>query len=174
MQLAACTAIVSMTNTANPYHKEKISFGDRLNDIQIKQAINISIKQQGLTASTNLYVYNGYVIITGATTSIITSTAIKSIALNTKGVRAVYNHLPIGKKLTVYQQVKGIWLGIKLKLALIANNHINNSRIVFYIYNSQVYFMGIVTDAEAQAVIKTAKSIHGITDIVTAFEYKKS
>jgi len=94
---------------------------------------------------------------------------ITKIAWETKGVRSVKNNIAIKQKFSIKNVTKDVLITSQLKTALILNKKVKSSNFNIDTINQKIYVFGIAhDDAEKKEIIKEAKQITDVKEIVTS------
>lgn len=173
--LTACTPFLATTSdgtVAEDYSSR--TFGTVIEDnaIESKSAINISLADPKLD-KTNIKVnsYNRVLLITGQVPSESLKTVVTTTAEKIRHVRRVHNELEIIPTITFGKRMRDSFLKTKIKSRLIATDGVNSGRVEVIVENSKAYLMGLVTQDEANRVVKSVQQVSGLQKIVKAFEY---
>lgn len=175
LSLGACSSFTVLTHDG-PIEED---FGRRTqgsiaedNEITDKVRINSRFDSR-INEDANLQVksFNKIVLLTGQVANSNAKLAAGDIARAVRNVRSVHNQLEIGQAVGFGQRSKDRLLATKIRTRLLAADDIESSRVEFVVENSAVYFMGLVTRAEALRIIEAAQQAAGIKKIVKVFEY---
>ena len=142
--------------------------------------IDDSVMQQNLRAkivaldSSNLLsvkakVLDGRIFITGKANSVEEKLKITKLAWEIKGARSVKNDLHIKEKFNFKRAAKDVLITSQLRAALISSKKIKSVNYNIDTYKKKVYVYGIAaSDEERKEVIKEAKGILDVEDVVTS------
>ncbi len=115
--------------------------------------------------------FKGIILITGQVPSAemipIATTEVESL----RNVRKVYNELVMAGSTSMLSRTNDSWLTTKVKSALAAKEETDATRIKIVTENGVVFMMGLLSQEEADAAVKTAREIQGVQKIVKIFEY---
>lgn len=173
--IAGCTSIVDATsNKPIEPATDKRTPGTVLDDERLEVIVGVNIRKADPAlkqSNIDIHSFNGAVLITGQTRS----EALKSLATKTTSqlsqVKKVHNELGIKNNLSFTQRTNDTWIASKLKVALIADKQVKNSKIKTIVEDSVVYFMGFVTPSEGDHIANIASNIRGVREVVKVFEY---
>jgi len=142
--------------------------------------IDDSVMQQNLRAkivaldTSNLLsikakVLDGRIFITGKVNSVEEKLKITKLAWEIKGARSVKNDLHIKEKFDFKRAAKDVLITSQLRAALISSKKIKSVNYNIDTYKKKVYVYGIAaTDEERKEVIKEAKGILDVENVVTS------
>ncbi len=120
--------------------------------------------------------YNYKVLLTGE----VPTPAIKSLATSKvtqiDKVVKVINELAVAESSSLVSRSKDTWITTKVKTSLfsVELEGFDPTRVKVITERGIVYLMGIVTRAEAEAAVDTARNIDGVAKVVKVFEYIES
>ncbi len=173
--LTACTPFMAMTSDGSVVENYgERTFGTTIEDnsIESKAAINIPRADPELeNAHIRPHSYNRVLLITGQVSSKQLKKTVTATAEKIRHVRRVHNELEVIKPITFLDRSKDSFLKTKIKSRLIATEGVDSGRIVVIVENAKVYLMGLVTQDEADRVVKAVQQVAGLQKIVRAFEY---
>ena len=142
--------------------------------------IDDSVMQQNLKAkivaldssyllSVKAKVLDGRIFITGKAKSVEEKFKITKLAWEIKGARSVKNDLQIKEKFDFKRAAKDVLITSQLRAALISSKKIKSVNYNIDTYKKKVYIYGIAAhDEEREEVIKEAKGILDVEDVVTS------
>ena len=168
------TAIVAGATTAASINHDRRSAGSVIDDqgIEFKAASALSSNKEIYDQShINVTSYNGIVLITG---EILNESLKQQVTAEIKSipkVRQIHNELIIAAPSSLPSRSSDTWLTAKIKTRLTTASNINPFYIKVVTENDIVYLMGIVSHAEADAVIAVVSQSAGVQRIIKIFEY---
>lgn len=153
--------------------------GMTVEDSTIERWISNELKKRDARlgdANISVDSYNGTVLITGQVPSLELSNLALDIARNARMARVIHNELTVSANATASEKAFDAWIKTKISAALTANKiqnpeAIDPARLDIVVRNKKVYLMGMVTRSEAESVVASVSTIHGIIEILKAFEY---
>lgn len=116
--------------------------------------------------------YHGIVLLAGQVTTAGASQSIIQFAHQVPGVRRVYNAIIITRPFPLSHRSKDTWITTKVKTHLLTNKTLPFNTIKVITFNRTVYLMGIVTPREANQAKELARTVQGVSRVVTLFQYK--
>ncbi|MCB1644228.1 MAG: BON domain-containing protein [Pseudomonadales bacterium] len=122
-------------------------------------------------AHINITSFNGTVLVSGQVPSEAAKTAAAAAIQNLRKVKKIHNELEVAGPTSTMARANDSYLTAKVKTALLLNGDTEALRIKVVTENNVVYLLGLVTRAESDAVVETARSVFGVQKIVKAFEY---
>ncbi len=129
-------------------------------DAQISREVNISVTSM-----------NGIVLLTGEALSHDEVRRATAISRGYTEARQVINEIEILEKTGFSSRSRDSWITTKVKSALVRSRDISASRVKVVTERGNVYLLGMVTTAEADAAVEVARRVKGVVRIVKAFEY---
>jgi len=123
--------------------------------------------------NSNIYVssYNGAILLTGQVPDLATKESAVFEAKVTPGVRQIYNYLEIRLPQSLGASSQDSFITTQIKTKLFGLKDVSSNNVKVITTNSVVYLFGIVTQAQATEIAKTAANISGVEKVVTLFEY---
>ena len=115
--------------------------------------------------------YNGNVLLAGQVASEDLSTQAENIASQVRHVRNVHNELQVVGSGSFLARTNDTWLTSKVKSRLLINGDAPGWRTKVVTENGVVYLMGLLTHAEADAVVAQVQKVYGVQKIVKIIEY---
>ncbi len=115
--------------------------------------------------------YNGVVLLAGQVATQPLKADAQQVAQRVAKVRKVHNEIEISGPISYVARTNDSWLTGKVKTKLVAADHVNGSKVKVVTENGTVYLMGMLTRAEADAVVDVTSSVYGVQKIVKVFEY---
>ncbi|NHI01182.1 division/outer membrane stress-associated lipid-binding lipoprotein [Oceanimonas sp. MB9] len=95
----------------------------------------------------------------------------EEIVRGVPGVTEVFNEVRIGQPLSLTQQSKDTWLTSKVKSTLLAEKNIDGSKLKVVSENGEVFLIGLVTQKEGDIAVQMTRSIAGVRQVMTMFEF---
>lgn len=150
--------------TVGAYIDDNITLEPRLrsqlrNDESLGDAVNISV-----TA------FNGIVLLTGEVNTDQQRRRAGEIVDANPSTRKLVNELELAGKTNVIGRANDALLTGKVKTQLLKDEN-TAPTIKVVTEHSKVYLLGLVTQAEADAAVESARQVRGVTHIVKVFEY---
>ncbi len=121
-------------------------------------------------ANVNVHVYNGAVLLTGQAQNSNIKAEAERVATAAADVVTVHNQIRIANSTAVSTQAHDVWLSSKVRTNLLANKEVNSLKIDVVVEDSEVFLMGIVSEAEAQKAIEVVRNISGVSKVFSVFE----
>ncbi len=168
--LAAGTIVVTAVDLAYDRRTAGVYVDDNVVELKIQHEISLDPKLKG---SVNISVtsVNGIVLLTGETPTEEQKQLVEKVARSQSEVRQVVNELEIGGRTGLGSRRHDVWLNVKVKTRLMRTEEIKATHVNVVIERSNVYLMGLVTEAEAEAAVNAARSVKGVVRIIKVFEY---
>ena len=152
----------------------KRTFGAFVEDgnIERKVAVNLARASAELDESRIVTVsYNGNVLLAGQVANEDLKTQAGNIAEKVRHVRHVHNELQVVGSNSFLARTNDTWLTSKVKSRLLINGEAPGWRTKVVTENGVVYLMGLLTRAEADAVVEQVQKVYGVQKIVKIIEY---
>ncbi|NIP73384.1 MAG: BON domain-containing protein [Gammaproteobacteria bacterium] len=117
--------------------------------------------------------YNQVVLLTGQAPSQELRSRAESLVRTVPKVRRVHNEIQIASPSALSARSSDTWITSKVKVRLfrIEMKNFDPTRVKVTTSNGTVYLMGLVTRAEADAVVDVVRKIEGVQRVVKIFEY---
>lgn len=90
---------------------------------------------------------------------------------NIQGVRHLHNQVRIQAPLTAGQISNDAWITTKVKAALATKPELRSVKISVMTENREVFLLGYVNSAHADAATEVARNVSGVKQVIRAFEY---
>ena len=152
----------------------KRTFGAFIEDgnIERKVAVNLARASAELDESRIVVVsYNGNVLLAGQVANDDLKAQAGNIADQVRHVRHVHNELQVVGSNSFLARTNDTWLTSKVKSRLLINGDAPGWRTKVVTENGVVYLMGLLTRAEADAVVEQVQKVYGVQKIVKIIEY---
>ena len=127
----------------------------------------------GKTSSISITSYNQIVLITGQIESEKAKAEVEQQIKSVKKIKRVVNELVIGSTATASEITRDSYITAEAKLSLlnIGLPGFDTTMVKFKTERGVVYLMGMVTQQEADAVVRHIRAISGVRKVVKVFEY---
>ena len=145
--------------------------GTQIDDSIMQKSISAKIlaKDKKYLLAVKTKVLDGRIFVTGKVDSPEEKLMITKLAWETKGARSVRNDIKIKEEFNFKQSAKDILITSQLRTAIIVNKNIKATNYQIDTYKKKIYVYGIASDEEERKeVIKEAKSILDVEDVVTS------
>lgn len=122
---------------------------------------------------TNLTIFNGVVLVTGEASSQKVIDGIVNLIQTTPNVKRIENAIAIMPKSSFFGRSNDAAITTKVKTALLSLKLPNFDPALINISTERgnVYLMGLVTQAEANAITEKARRVSGVKSVTKVFEY---
>ena len=147
------------------------SVGTQIDDsvMQKNLSARLIIKDKKYLLSVNTKVLDGRIFVTGKVDDPEEKLQITKLAWETKGVRSVKNDIKIKEDFNFSQSAKDLLITSQLRTALIFNKNIKATNYQIDTYKKKIFIYGIsLTDEERKEVVKEAKEILDVKDIIAS------
>lgn len=174
--LTGCASMLApMSEKPLDQNHGKRTFGAKIEDhnIERKTKTNLyrsepSLREDGKVKVVSI---NGNVLIVGEVATNNTKQSAGKIAQQIRHVRSVHNELSVGNKASVFSGISDTWITTKTKTRLLLASQVPGRRTKIVTRRGVVYIMGLMTKAEADAVVKRVQRVYGVQKIVKIIEY---
>lgn len=121
----------------------------------------------------NIISFNGIVLLTGETPTPEARQRMEDKVRAIEGVRRVQNEISIAAPSAFASHASDAWITTKAKASLVKVklDNFDPTRVKVHTENGTVYLMGLVTRAEAAAVVDEVRQVRGVQRVVKVFEY---
>ena len=175
LSLSGCVRMVaSMSDEPTDQNHGKRTFGAKIEDRSIRNKVRINLyRGDERLRETRLKVtsFNGNVLITGQAADEALKRKATDIAEDVRHVRDVHNEMKIAGATSWLSRFNDGWLTSKTKTRLLLNGDTPGVRTKVVTDNGVVYLMGLLTRAQADAVVEQAQRVYGVQKIVKIIEY---
>ncbi len=147
------------------------SVGTQIDDsiMQKNLSARIILSDKKYLISIGSKVLDGRIFLTGKVDDPEEKLKLTKMAWETDGVRSVRNDIKIKEDFDFKQSATDILMTSKLRTALILNNDIKATNYQIDTYKKKIYLYGIsITADEKKEVIKEAKKIKGVDDVIAS------
>lgn len=140
-------------------------------NIEIKTTTTL-FEDDEIWKDTNIDVisYNGIVLLVGqAPTSSLRKRAKKEVEKISK-IRKIYNQIRIAAPISFFASRNDEFLTSKVKSSMLFTEAFPSTKIKVVTENSEVFLLGLVTEAEANKAVEVARNVDGVTRVIKVFE----
>lgn len=151
-----------------------------LPDLIVDQGIEMAAtrafqRSASLTRDSHIRVvsYNGVVLLAGEVSSEAASAKAEQIVRNLDGVRRLVNELAVTEPSHLGTRLKDTALTARVKTAIggVDRENFDATRVKVVSIRGNIYLMGLVTQAEGEAVLEKVRYVKGVDRVVSVFEY---
>ncbi|NBH75710.1 MULTISPECIES: division/outer membrane stress-associated lipid-binding lipoprotein [Rodentibacter] len=122
-------------------------------------------------ARVNAVSYSARVLLIGQVPSENTKETATGLAKGVDGVVDVYNELRVNPKITIGQISKDSWITTQVKSKMLVDDRVKSTDVKVITENGEVFLLGNVTQAQADAAAEIASKISGVQKVVKVFKY---
>ncbi|WP_404342487.1 division/outer membrane stress-associated lipid-binding lipoprotein [Pseudoalteromonas mariniglutinosa] len=173
--LQGCAAaVVAGTAGAVTAAHDRRTIGAQIDDnnIEIKSALALSeIPRLEKYANLDTISVNGIVLLIGQVANQEMKMQAQQAIENVNGIRKIHNQIRIGSNISITTKTHDSWLTSKVKAQLLTAKNISSNNIKVVTENSEVFLMGLVSDAEAAIAVELARNVSGVERVIKVFEY---
>ena len=175
--VSACSSLHTANNGATHQNGER-TVQTAINDIRVENEIKNLIKKelpQAGTSRIELHVFHRTVLITGQVPDTTMKEKISRLAEKVAVTGKVHNELEIRQPLSWQEIADDSLIATRTKGQLVGTDGIDSGKISVIVENRVLYLMGLVTQEESERIVRSVKSVPGLTKIVRAMEiYEKT
>ncbi|MDP6925945.1 MAG: BON domain-containing protein [Rhodospirillales bacterium] len=174
--LSGCGAVVSAGATVGVAAVQERGIKGKANDITIEalildQYVRVGLK---LTTTIGVEVYEGRVLLTGATTDSRLSDQAVKLAWKVDGVKEVLNEIQTTKNTSATDYAQDTWITAQLKSKLTFDIEILAINYVVETVNGTVYLIGVgQNQAEIDRAVQHATGIKYVRKVISHVRLKK-
>ncbi|OOF45304.1 division/outer membrane stress-associated lipid-binding lipoprotein [Rodentibacter trehalosifermentans] len=128
-------------------------------------------EQINAEARVNAVSYSARILLIGQVPSESTKSTATDLAKGVEGVTDVYNELRISPKISIGQISKDSWITTQVKSKMLVDNRVKSTDVKVITENGEVFLLGNVTQAQADAAAEIASKISGVQKVVKVFKY---
>ena len=146
------------------------AFDDSRNESLAKKRVrdaNLGLAEANISVAS----FDGILLLTGQVSSADLIPIASAQVVQLRNVRKFHNELTVAGKTSLLSRTNDSWLTTKVKSALSTAESFDTTRIKVVTENAEVYLMGLLTRAEADAAANIARDIQGVQKVVKIFEY---
>lgn len=143
---------------------------DETLELKVENALDKDAQIQS-ESRVNAVSYSGRVLLIGQVPSESTKETATSLAKGVEGVTDVYNELRVGPKITIGQISKDSWITTQIKSKLLVDDRVKTTDVKVITENGEVFLLGSLTHAQADAAAEIASKISGVQKVVKVFKY---
>ncbi|MDP7099696.1 MAG: BON domain-containing protein [Rhodospirillales bacterium] len=173
--LSGCAAMVGAGATVGVAAVQERGLKGRVSDLEIEAQVLEKFVKAGfkLTSTIGAEVYEGRVLLTGASTDIkITDQAVK-LVWEVDGVKAVLNEIQVGKNSGISDIAQDSWITAQVKSKMTFDEDIFSINYVVETVNGTVYLIGIAqNEAEHKRAKQHAASVKFVRNVISHVRIK--
>jgi osmotically-inducible protein OsmY len=167
--VVATTAAVIAVDIARDRRGASVYWDD--NKIEFDIRSSISDQKEIQNENVSVTVFNGIVLLTGEVPDQRDIDKILDLAKAHKGSQQVINRLELAGKTNLTSRANDGWITTRVKTAMATSGALDPTRVKVVTERANVYLMGLVTRAEAEAAVKVTRSVPGVVRVIKVFEY---
>ncbi len=171
--VGGAAAVATGANVAHSRRATSTIINDRNLQLSVKKAID-SDEQLASHNHIRVVVYNRVIALVGEVVNEDARERAGELASGFIGARRLVNELDVMPEPGFWARRGDNALGARIKTGLLDITSIpgfDPSRVSITVAHDKVYLMGLVTHAEAEAVIDNARNTRGVEKVINLFEY---
>ena len=173
--LSGCTTLVGAGATVGVAAAQERGIKGRAEDLKIEALILEKFIKSGikLTATIGVEVYEGRVLLTGASKNTkITDQAVK-LSWKIRGVKKVINEIQVGRNSTISNFAQDTWITAQIKSNITFDRNIFSINYTIETVNGIVYLIGVAQNtAEHDRVKQHAANVKFVRNVVSHVRVK--
>ena len=167
--VVATTAVVIAVDVARDRRGASVYWDDNKMEFDIRGSISDQKEIQNENVS--ITVFNGIVLLTGEVPDQRDIDKILDLTKAHKGSQQVVNRLELAGKTNLTSRANDGWITTRVKTAMTTSGALDPTRVKVVTERANVYLMGLVTRAEAEAAVEVTRSVPGVVRVIKVFEY---
>jgi osmotically-inducible protein OsmY len=171
----AVVAVGAAGTVAAMSANDRRTAGTQLDDTNIAGRVAYQLALvEALRANANIRVevYNSVVLLTGqAPTQRLRQLAVDATQ-KVENISKIHNQIRIGSPATASTQANDIWIASKVRAQFVTDERVPTMNVSVVVEDAEVFLMGRLTTAEANAAVDVARNVKGVKKVVRAFELK--
>ena len=175
--ISSCTTLVGAGATVGVAAVQERGLKGRAKDLQIEALILEKFIKAGikLTATIGVEVYEGRVLLTGASKNTkITDQAVR-LAWKVNNVKDVINEIQVGRNSTISNIAQDSWITAQIKSNMTFDQNVYSINYTIETVNGIVYLIGIAQNkAEHERVKQHAEKIKFVQSVISHVRIKKN
>ncbi len=170
--LSGCVAIAAAgAGGAVLVGTDRRSSGIQLDDQTAESRIGSQISDRFKFSHVNVASYNRAVLLTGELPDEAARNEVELLARGIPNVRKVYNQTVVAEASSLGNRLNDSSLTSKVKGRMVTANQFAPNHVKVISERGEVYLLGLVTPAEAEAATRIASETSGVLKVNTFFEY---
>ncbi|MGM0429992.1 MAG: division/outer membrane stress-associated lipid-binding lipoprotein [Pseudomonadota bacterium] len=167
--VAVGAAAVGISSATDPR-----TIGTQVDDQTIEMKANAKLgNDEQLEESRVIAVsYDTNVLLIGQVPSENLKRRAEDVIKDTNGINKIFNQLRIGTKASATVRAGDSWITSKVKLKFANNKSIDATSIKVVTENGEVFLLGHVSQAEADAAVEVARNVDGVERVIKALTIK--
>ena len=168
--VAVGAAAVGISSATDPR-----TIGTQVDDQTIEMKTNAKLgNDEQLEDSRVIAVsYDTNVLLIGQVPSESLKRRAEDVIRDTNGINKIFNQLRIGSKASATVRAGDSWITSKVKLKFANNKSIDATNIKVVTENGEVFLLGHVSQAEADAAVEVARNVDGVERVIKALTIKR-
>ncbi|EEX49872.1 putative transport-associated protein [Pasteurella multocida] len=174
--LQGCVAatIAGTAAVATKVATDPRTVGTQIDDEALEEKVRLAIRkdeQVKSEARINIVSYSGRVLLIGQAPNPNVAEVATSLAKGVEGVNDVYNQIRPEPKISFPQIAKDSWITTEVKSKMLLDSRVKTSDVKVITENGEVFLMGNLTQAQADAAADLARNIAGVKKVVKVIHY---
>ena len=168
--LQGCVTAVATGVVGTLAVADRRSVGAQADDEGIEWKAEARVSKQFPAAHINVISYNRRVLITGEAPDEATAREIGRIVSKVENVVSTINEIQVGPASSFSVRANDSYVTSKVKARFVDAAKFTINRVKVFTEAGAVFLMGVVTQAEANAAIETARTTGGVKKVINAME----
>ncbi|RUO71985.1 division/outer membrane stress-associated lipid-binding lipoprotein [Idiomarina ramblicola] len=168
--VAVGAAAVGISSATDPR-----TIGTQVDDqtIEMKANAKLGSDEQLEDSRVAAISYDTNVLLVGQVPSEALKRRAEDVIRDTNGINKIFNQLRIGSKASASVRAGDSWITSKVKLKFANNKSIDATNIKVVTENAEVFLLGHVSQAEADAAVEVARNVEGVERVIKALTIKR-
>lgn len=168
--VAVGAAAVGISSATDPR-----TIGTQVDDqtIEMKTNAKLGNDEQLEDSRVSAISYDTNVLLVGQVPTEALKRRAEDVIRDTNGINKIFNQLRIGSKASAAVRAGDSWITSKVKLKFASNKSIDATDIKVVTENAEVFLLGHVSQAEADAAVEVARNVDGVERVIKALTIKR-
>ena len=168
--VAVGAAAVGISSVTDPR-----TIGTQVDDqtIEMKTNAKLGNDEQFKESRVSAISYDTNVLLVGQVPNEALKRRAEDVIRDTNGINKIFNQLRIGSKASAAVRAGDSWITSKVKLKFANNKSIDATNIKVVTENAEVFLLGHVSQAEADAAVEVARNVEGVERVIKALTIKR-
>lgn len=174
LQGCVTTAVVTSAAVAGKVATDPRTTGRQVDDEILEERIAYNLNNDAQLkeeARISVVVYSAKALLIGQAPNEAAIDTAKNITAGVEGVTDIYNEIRTGSKIGIGQISADSWITTAVKSKLFVNSEVKATDVKVITENGEVFLMGRLTAAQADAAAETARTVSGVKKVVKVITY---
>lgn len=174
LALTACAPVLVATGaaTAVSYHDRRLTGVQADDEVMEWKARNRLPERLRTSAHLNFTAFNQVLLVTGEVPDASSRQVLGEVAGGIENVRQVFNEVQIGRVSTLGERTQDTLVGTRFRARLLESPAVSSNHIKAVTERGVVFLLGVVSQDEAEAAIRIARSTEGVKKVVNLLDVR--